>query len=143
MHIARPTTSTLNLKIPATPRCSGLARKKVAAFAAEQRLDPDGAREFVAAIGEALANAIEHSRSRVVEIACWVEGSEKLIATVVDSGCGFSVVPEGPVHLPPPHAERGRGLPIMRRYSDVFSVHTELGRGTTVVLGRKLRPATN
>jgi hypothetical protein len=31
----------------------------------------------------------------------------------------------------------------MRRYSDVFSIHTELGRGTTVVLGRKLRPATN
>ena len=140
---SRPITSTLNLKIPATPQCSGLVREKVAAFAAEQRLHPEDAREFVVAIGEALANAIEHSRSQIVEIACWVDGSDKLIATVVDSGRGFSGVPDGPVHLPPPHAERGRGLPIMRRYSDVFSIHTEPGKGTKVMLGWSLRPVSN
>jgi stage II sporulation protein AB (anti-sigma F factor) len=130
--------ATLNLKIPASPSCGWLVRDRIAAFARQHELDPEDAREFVTAIGEALANAIEHSQSKSVEVSCWVDGNDKLVATVVDSGCGFSGVPDGPV-LPPPHAERGRGLPIMQRYSDILKIDTEPGKGTTVLLGRKLR----
>lgn len=131
--------TTVNLRIPASPKCGRLARERVAAFAAEHLLDPEDLREFITAIGEALANAIEHSRSKVIEVSCWIDAEDKLIATIADSGCGFSDGPDALI-LPPPYAERGRGLPIMRRYSDVFSIRTEPGKGTRVLLGRNLRP---
>jgi anti-sigma regulatory factor (Ser/Thr protein kinase) len=41
--------------------------------------------------------------------------------------------------LPGADAERGRGLPIMRRCSDIFAIRSEPGRGTAVVLGRYLQ----
>ena len=41
--------------------------------------------------------------------------------------------------LPDDLSERGRGLPIMRRCCDSFSLRTTRGGGTTVVLGRTLR----
>lgn len=99
-------------------------------------LSTEAVREFVTAIGEAVANAIEHSRAEAIEVSCWVDSDDKLVASVADSGLGFA----GPADnmLPPPHAERGRGLPLMRRYSDLFAIETEPGRGTRVLLGRKL-----
>lgn len=130
--------STLTLRIPASAKCGRLVRDRVAAFAGRHLEGPEDLREFIVAIGEALANAIEHSSSNVIEVSCWIEGASKLVASVADSGCGFADVPEGPV-LPPPYAERGRGLPIMRRYSDLFEIRSEPGKGTRVLLGRNLR----
>ena len=63
-----------------------------------------------------------------------------IMATISDTGVGFvaqEVVPEPP--LPDPQAERGRGLPIMRRCSDIFLVKSVPGQGTAVVVGRYLR----
>jgi anti-sigma regulatory factor (Ser/Thr protein kinase) len=129
--------SLLNIKIPADPKFSRLVRERIASYASKQDLSTEAVREFVTAIGEAVANAIEHSRSDTIEITCWVDGNDELVASISDSGLGFSGMAES-VPLPPPHAERGRGLPLMRRYTDLFSIETEPGRGTRVLLGRKL-----
>lgn len=134
---SRASGPTLNLRVPSDPRFARVVRERVIAFAKERRLDESSLRDFVTAIGEALANAIEHSRSEAVEVTCWVDESAHIIATVSDFGRGFDQVPEGPL-LPPPHEERGRGLPIMRRYSDVFSLTSAPGKGTKVLLARKL-----
>jgi stage II sporulation protein AB (anti-sigma F factor) len=131
--------TTLTLRIPAKPANGRLVRERVAAFARRQRLAPDDLREFVTAIGEAFANAVEHSHSKVIEVNSWVDGGTNLVATVSDSGCGFTELSqEHP--LPPPSAERGRGLAIMKRYSDLFEIATEPGKGTKVLLGRSIRP---
>lgn len=129
--------SFLNIKIPADPKCSRIVRERIAAYASKQGLSMEAVREFVTAIGEAVANAIEHSRAEAIEVTCWVDADDDLVATIADSGLGFSGPGES-VPLPPPHAERGRGLPLMRRYTDIFSIETEPGRGTRVLLGRKL-----
>jgi len=88
---------------------------------------------------KALANAIEHSDSSdVIEVRCHIEG-DKIIATVIDSGKGFETdgTPQKP--LPEELSERGRGLPIMQRCTDIFAVRSVPGKGTAVVLGRYLR----
>jgi len=36
-------------------------------------------------------------------------------------------------------AERGRGLPIMRRYTDSLSVRSAPGKGTSITLARYVR----
>jgi len=109
-------------------------------FAGDHEISKHELEEFIFAVGEALANAIEHSRtSDVIEVRCQIE-DDKILATIVDSGAGFPTDPVPNVSLPDALTERGRGLPIMRRFTDIFAVHSIPGRGTAVVLGRYLRP---
>jgi anti-sigma regulatory factor (Ser/Thr protein kinase) len=96
--------------------------------------------EFVTAIAEAFANAVEHANSEgPVRISCMLVGGQ-LRATIVDRGSGIPsdrTIP--PDRLPDAWSERGRGLPLMRRFSDHLSVRSRPGRGTTVVIERSLR----
>ena len=130
---------TLRVRIPPNARFGRNARAEVLAFATRCDIKPEDLDDFIFAVGEALANAIEHSRTNdVIELRCQIE-DDKIVATVIDSGTGFrsDVVP--PPTLPDAYEERGRGLPIMRRCTDIFAVHSVPGRGTAVVLGRYLR----
>jgi anti-sigma regulatory factor (Ser/Thr protein kinase) len=110
-------------------------------FAASYHLETDDLRDFLTALGEALANSMEHAGSTdAIEVTCWLVGDDQFLATVVDRGKGFTMAtPELEPRLPGLEAERGRGLPIMRRCTDIFAVRSEPGKGTAVILGRYLR----
>jgi serine/threonine-protein kinase RsbW len=134
-----PDARTLNVRIPPHARFSRAVRQEVIGFAKNLRIGGEDLDEFIFALGEALANAIEHARgSEAIEVRCHLE-DDKILATVIDSGAGFKSDPLATVSLPHEFAERGRGLPIMRRCTDIFAVHSVPGRGTAVVLGRYLR----
>lgn len=131
---------SLKVRIPPNPRFGKSVRDEVITFANQHNISRADLDEFIFAIGEALANAIEHSGTDdVIEVRCQIEGN-KIIATVIDSGRGFhaDVVRETP--LPDELSERGRGLPIMQKFTDIFAVRSVPGKGTAVVLGRYLRP---
>jgi anti-sigma regulatory factor (Ser/Thr protein kinase) len=133
---ASPRGQTLEVRIPPNPRFGREVRRQVFSFADQFQVSRNDLDEFIFAVGEALANAIEHSHSSdVIEVRCSVE-EDKILASIVDSGAGFSNDPVAGIHLPDAMSERGRGLPIMRRYSDIFAVHSVPGRGTAIVLGR-------
>ncbi|MBC5815729.1 MAG: ATP-binding protein [Candidatus Eremiobacteraeota bacterium] len=130
---------SLNVRIPPNARFGKKVREELVTFANQHQISRQDLDEFIFAIGEALANAIEHSGSNdVIEVRCQIE-RDKIIATVIDSGRGFQTeqVPEKP--LPDALSERGRGLPIMQRCTDIFAVRSVPGQGTAVVLGRYLR----
>ncbi|HZZ66487.1 MAG TPA: ATP-binding protein [Candidatus Baltobacteraceae bacterium] len=129
----------LKLRILPDARFSRTAREELRAFAGGLGIGRSDLEEFIFAVGEALANAIEHSRSAgVIEVRCDYEG-DKIVATVIDSGDGFKINPLASVVIPDAFAERGRGLAIMRRCTDIFAVHSVPGRGTAIVLGRYVR----
>jgi len=99
----------------------------------------DDLSHFLTAMGEALANAIEHARCDApIEIECRV-GRGQIVATVTDGGIGFAGDSTAAGELPDATSERGRGLLIMRRCSDIFDVKSVPGKGTAVRLGRYLR----
>jgi anti-sigma regulatory factor (Ser/Thr protein kinase) len=130
---------SLRVCIPPNPRYGKSVRDEIITFAHRHKIPHVELHEFIFALGEALANAIEHSGStEAIEICCRIE-HDKIVATVTDSGRGFvtETVPKTP--LPNEFAERGRGLPIMERCSDIFAVRSVPGKGTAVVLGRYLR----
>lgn len=140
-HTNQATTGgrSLRVRIPPNARFSRSVRHQVLSFAGDHEINDQELEEFIFAVGEALANAIEHSRtSDVIEVSCQIE-DDKILATIVDSGAGFQSDPVPNVSLPDALTERGRGLPIMRRCTDIFAVHSVPGRGTAVVLGRYLR----
>jgi anti-sigma regulatory factor (Ser/Thr protein kinase) len=133
--------ATLRLQIPPEPRYARYVRERVTGFAASYNLDGDDLRDFLTALGEALANSMEHAGcTESIEVTCWIVGDDQFLATVVDKGKGFAMTaPELEPRLPGLEAERGRGLPIMRRCTDIFAVRSEPGKGTSVILGRYLR----
>lgn len=138
-HSGTPGGRSLRVRIPPNARFSRSVRHQVLSFAGDHEISDQEIEEFIFAVGEALANAIEHSRtSDVIEVHCQIE-DDKILATIVDSGAGFLSDPASNVSLPDALTERGRGLPIMRRCTDIFAVHSVPGRGTAVVLGRYLR----
>ncbi|MGZ3499026.1 MAG: ATP-binding protein [Vulcanimicrobiaceae bacterium] len=129
----------LKVRIPPNARFGRSVRQEVISFAHQYAIDRDDLDEFIFAIGEALANAIEHSGSNdIIEVRCQIE-DDKILATIIDSGTGFETEPVPNIPLPDELSERGRGLPIMRRCTDIFAVHSVPGKGTAVVLGRYLR----
>ena len=127
---------TLRLCIPPNARFVPAVRAKVEAFVERQGVTRRDAETLVLAVGEALANAVEHADVRHdIVVQCHVD-RRRIIATVVDSGRGVEDAKLGRmVPLPNPLAERGRGIPIMQRCTDMFSIRRLPGGGTGVVLG--------
>ena len=126
----------LRLCVPPDAKLGGYVRQEVIAFTEAQGIDDDEVTDFVSAVGEALANAIEHAHtSEPIEVSAWVLDN-RLFASVSDRGVGFTPTERtvSPT-LPDTNAERGRGLPIMRRCADMFSVRSAPGEGTRVTLG--------
>jgi anti-sigma regulatory factor (Ser/Thr protein kinase) len=136
-HDETTTEGHLHLSVPAHPQAGVHVRRDVLAFAERHGVVDDAVIDFVTAVGEALANAIEHAAAtEPIEIRVWMRGNDRLFASVQDNGVGFSPI-ESPVDgaLPDMFAERGRGLPIMQRCADVFRIRSAPGEGTLVTLG--------
>jgi anti-sigma regulatory factor (Ser/Thr protein kinase) len=125
----------LRLCAPPDARLSGYVRREIVAFAQTQGIDDADVADFMNAVGEALANAVEHAQThKPIEIAAWIL-DDRLFASVCDHGVGFAPNEHPAKRLPEAYAERGRGLPLMHRITDVFNVHSAPGEGTRVTLG--------
>jgi anti-sigma regulatory factor (Ser/Thr protein kinase) len=132
--------AVLDFRVAPQPHASRIVRDRVSKFALEHGVGDEDLAHFLIALGEALANAIEHARADgPVEIEVRV-GCDRILATVQDSGIGFpadDVIAKA--QFPGSDSERGRGLPIMRSCCEIFALKTEPGKGTAVVLGRYLK----
>ncbi|HUZ48529.1 MAG TPA: ATP-binding protein [Candidatus Dormibacteraeota bacterium] len=128
--------STLHLRVPPDPRYARTVRDAIVGFAGIHEIRDEDLESLLFAVGEALANAIEHAASQDdIEVLCEVD-RERIVATVIDRGKGYRRVPTGIVPLPADLSERGRGIPIMQRCTDFFDVLSLPDRGTAVRLGR-------
>ncbi len=131
--------SRLELRIPPDARHARTVREAIMGFAALNDVDDADLEALLFAVGEALANAIEHAQAAGdIEVITEVDET-RVVATVMDYGRGFSHIPQGQTPLPDALAERGRGIPIMQRCTDFFHVRSVPGGGTTVILGRLRR----
>lgn len=134
----------LRLCVPPDAKLGVFVRQEVIAFTEAHGIDDTEVCDFISAIGEALANAIEHAHtSEPIEVSAWLL-DDRLFASVRDRGIGFEPSDRTlSATLPDVYAERGRGLPIMRRCADMFSVRSTPGEGTSVTLGCHVHRASN
>ena len=131
----------LRLRVPPDARFARTVRDGLIGFAQLNGIPPHELESLLFAVGEALANAIEHSSSDAeIEVIFRIDDRE-IIATVIDSGTGLIKVPQGVAPLPSALAERGRGIPIMQRCTDIFAIDALPGKGTAITLGRYRRDA--
>jgi serine/threonine-protein kinase RsbW len=95
-------------------------------------------RDIQVAVSEACTNVLQHANpGDSYEVISAVDGWE-CVLKVVDNGVGFDTrmlrgLP------PPPEAERGRGIQLMRALVDDISFETAPAQGTVVYLHKRLR----
>jgi len=127
---------TLKLRIPPDPRHARTVRDAITGFAALQGVHDGDVESLLFAVGEALANAIEHAKAQAeIDVTCRID-DRQIVTQIVDFGRGFAQLPGAAMPLPEGLVERGRGIPIMQRCTDIFTVESLPGEGTAVTLGR-------
>lgn len=123
----------LNLRVSPDPWNVSKVRDHLIQIGEEMRMSPEGLEDFVTAVGEAFANAIEHAGT-TEPIDIDIRGQRHtLVASVRDRGCGIDPR-KIPARLPPATTERGRGIPLMRRCSSSVDISSPAEGGTLIVI---------
>lgn len=134
----------MRLYLPAKSVNEAMARAAVAAFCAQ--LDPTALElaDLKCAVSEAVTNCIVHAyRDREGEIEMAVDLCEGRLVrvTIRDKGCGIENVKAArePLFTTDAEGERsGMGFTVMENFCDEVRVKSKLGKGTTVILLKRL-----
>ena len=133
----------MKLTIPSISANEGFARVAIAAFAA--RLDPtiEELNDIKTAVSEAVTNAIVHAyKNELGKIYITVTAeADKLKISVRDKGCGIENVKRAmePLYTTGGEERAGLGFAVMESFTDRLTVSSRLGKGTTVVMIKKIR----
>jgi stage II sporulation protein AB (anti-sigma F factor) len=121
----------------------GFARASVAAFAAQ--LDPtlDELGDIKTAVSEAVTNAIVHAYPDTlgkINLRASIFDGNLLEIVVRDKGRGIADVAQArtPLFTTGGEERSGMGFTIMESFMDTLSVRSEPGRGTVVVMKRRI-----
>lgn len=122
----------------------GFARVAVAAFAAQ--LDPtvEEINDIKTAVSEAVTNCIVHAyRERVgkIYLTASIYASGLIRVRIRDRGCGIEDVHKAmePLYTTLGGERSGLGFTVMESFSDQVRVRSEPGKGTSVVIDKKIR----
>ncbi len=133
----------IKIEFDAVSKNESFARVCVAAFAT--RLDPtlDEINDIKTAVSEAVTNAVIHGYNEqggVIELTALIEGQE-LTITISDSGRGIADIEKAmePMFTTGSDKERsGMGFTFMEVFMDELLVESELNRGTTVTMKKRI-----
>lgn len=133
----------IKIEFDAVSKNESFARVCVAAFAT--RLDPtlDEINDIKTAVSEAVTNAVIHGYNEqggVIELTAVIEGQE-LTITISDSGRGIADIEKAmePMFTTGSDKERsGMGFTFMEVFMDELLVESELNRGTTVTMKKRI-----
>ncbi len=133
------------LTLPALSENEGFARQCVSSFLL--RFDPTVAElaDLRTAVSEAVTNCVVHGYKGMpqgqiyISVRCFAD--RKVVIRIKDKGCGMAD-PEKcrePLYTTDTSGERGgMGFAIMESFTDRMKVKTQVGKGTTVTLVKKL-----
>ena len=135
---------------PAISENEGLARSLVTAFCALPDPTTGELADLRCAVSEAVTNAVVHGyRGRTdgtVYISAKLYSDRTVCVVVRDRGCGIADVEEArlPLFTTDRSGERsGMGFAVMEAFTDKVRVFSQLGKGTRVVLYKRLKDTEN
>ena len=135
----------MKLTIPSHSSNESFARIAVAGFFAQ--LDPtiDEIADIKTAVSEAVTNAIVHGygdKIGLIHIRAQIHTDNKVVIRIRDTGCGIADIEQAmePMYTTCKNGERsGLGFSVMQTLMDKVKVNSTQGKGTTVVLTKKLK----
>ena len=123
------------------------ARTTVAAFVSQLNPTLDEIEDIKASVSEAVTNAVVHAyknETGTIYITCTLNNNEAII-TIKDTGCGIEDVglARTPLYTGAKDSERsGLGFTVMETFMDEVDVKSEVARGTTVSLIKRIGTKT-
>ena len=139
------TTNYITFEFLSRSANEGFARGAVACFAAQ--LDPtlEELGDIKTAVSEAVTNAIVHAYPDAigkVAVRARICPGNVLELTVKDHGRGIADVEKArePLYTTGGEERSGMGFTIMESFMDKLTVRSVPGRGTTVLMRKKLAP---
>ena len=136
----------MQVKLPALSVNEGMARAAVAAFVSQ--LDPSVTElaDIKCAVSEAVTNAIvhgyrDHSGMAYITLTVSILTGRSVKIEIKDRGCGIPNVRQArePLYTTDAAGERsGMGFTVMESFTDALRVTSKVGKGTTVVMFKKL-----
>ena len=133
------------LEFPSRSSNEGFARAAVACFAAQMDPTLNELEDIKTAVSEAVTNAIVHAYPDAigkVAVRARVCPGNVLELTVKDHGRGIADVEKArePLFTTGGEERSGMGFTIMESFMDKLTVRSVPGRGTTVLMRKKLAP---
>ncbi len=131
------------LEFPSRSSNEGFARSAVACFAAQMDPTLNELEDIKTAVSEAVTNAIVHAYPDSigkVTVKARICGGNILELTVKDHGRGISDVEQArqPLFTTGGEERSGMGFTIMESFMDKLTVRSVPGRGTSVVMKKRL-----
>lgn len=140
----------MKLRLPAKSVNEGVCRAVISAFSAELNPTVEELGDLRCAVSEAVTNSIVHGYANLpageigyVYISVRLYDSREITVEVSDNGCGIADVEEAmkPSFTTGERGERcGMGFLVMESFTDSLSVKSRLGKGTTVLMRKILKP---
>ncbi len=140
----------MELRLPAVSVNEAVARSVISAFVAE--LDPtvEELGDLRCAVSEAVTNCIVHAykghsedQPFYIYISVRLYDTREITVEITDRGCGIENVElaRRPRFTTGEFGERcGMGFLVMECFTDYLSVTSEIGKGTSVLMRKKLKP---
>lgn len=140
----------MELCLPAISVNEAVARSVISAFVAE--LDPtvEELGDLRCAVSEAVTNCIVHAyKGRLpddpgeIYISVRLYDTREVTVEITDRGCGIEDTERArkPRFTTGEYGERcGMGFLVMESFTDYLSVKSEVGKGTCVLMRKKLKP---
>ncbi|MBP3592695.1 MAG: anti-sigma F factor [Clostridia bacterium] len=137
----------MKLRLPAKSENEGAARSAVSAFVAILNPTVEELGDIRLAVSEAVTNAIVHAYGGdgegLIYISVRLYSDREITVEISDKGCGIEDVERAkePFYTTGSGEERcGMGFLVMQTFTDALSVKSKVGRGTTVLMRKKLHP---
>ncbi len=140
----------MKLRLPARSVNEGVFRAIISSFVAELNPTVEELGDLRCAVSEAITNCIVHAYKDLpsgevgyIYISVRLYDTREVTVEISDNGCGIENVElaRTPYYTTGDVGERcGMGFLVMESFMDSLSVKSRLGRGTTVLMRKILKP---
>jgi len=140
----------MKLRLPSKSINESVCRAVISAFCAELNPTVEELGDLRCAVSEAVTNCIVHgyrgradTENAYIYISVRLYEAREITVEISDNGCGIADVEKAmqPMYTTAEKEERcGMGFLVMESFTDSLTVKSKLGRGTTVLMRKKLKP---
>lgn len=135
--------NTFTMKMPARSANEGFARAAVAAFIAQTDPTIEELSDIKTAVSEAVTNCIVHAYGEAIGtiyITVALLDGGLIRISVRDTGCGIPDIQKAmePLYTSGGGERAGLGFAVMQSFMDRVTVHSRVGKGTTVTMYKRL-----
>ena len=139
----------MKLRLPAKSINESVCRAIISAFSAELNPTVEEIGDLRCAVSEAVTNCIVHayrylpsSEEGYIYISARLYDNREITVEISDNGCGIADVEaaRAPMYTTGGDERCGMGFLVMENFTDSLSVKSKLGKGTTVLMRKILKP---